>query len=323
MPRMYPLRFEPLLRRYLWGGRRLASELGKELPPGDDYAESWELCDRGDDQTRVARGPLAGKTLGELVRESGPALLGRHHPQTRFPLLFKFLDAQQTLSVQVHPDDARAARLIPPDLGKTEAWVVLSTKPGAVIYSGLKRGFDRAALAREVNRGTSELCLHRFEPRPGDCVFIPAGAVHALGAGLLIAEIQQASDTTYRLYDWNRVGADGRPRPLHIEAALDAIDFGLGPIDPVVPRPTAREQVENLVRCDKFIMDRLRLSEPLHAGGDDRCHLLVPIEGQMRVAGDPVDAPVRLGETILVPAEVGEVLLEPCAQATLLDIYLP
>src|SRR5690606_25050283 len=130
-----------------------------------------------------------------------------HAPQPRFPLLFKLLDAQKTLSVQVHPDDRRAALLNPPDYGKTEAWVVLDAEPGSLIYAGLKRGFDRHALAREIARGTVELCLHRFEPQPGDCVFIPAGVVHALGTGLLIAEIQQSSDTTYRLFDWNRVDA--------------------------------------------------------------------------------------------------------------------
>ena len=215
---LYPLRFEPIFRRYLWGGRRLGTVLGKPIGEGSDYAESWEVVDHGADQSRVAFGPLAGTTLGELVREHGHELLGRHHPQPQFPLLIKLLDAQQKLSVQVHPNDEQAARLDTPDYGKTEAWVVLAAEPGSRIYAGLKRGFDRPALERELNRGTCELCLHHFEPRVGDCVFLPAGTVHALGGGLLIAEVQQSSDTTYRLFDWNRVGPDGRPRALHIEA---------------------------------------------------------------------------------------------------------
>ncbi len=237
MATLYPLRFTPVFRRYVWGGRRLGKILGKPIGPGNDYAESWEVVDHGEDQSRVAAGSLAGMTLNELTHIHGKELLGRHNPQPRFPLLFKFLDCEKTLSVQVHPNDQQAARLDPPDAGKTEAWVVLSAEPGSVIYAGLKRGFDRAALEREVARGTCELCLHRFEPEPGDCIFLPAGGIHALGAGLMIAEIQQASDVTFRLYDWNRMGTDGQPRPLHIQQALDVIDYQRGPIDPQKLRP--------------------------------------------------------------------------------------
>ena len=218
MQPLYPLQFTPIFRHYVWGGRKLGTLLGKQIGQGNDYAESWELVDRGDDQSRVADGPLVGTTLGDLRADRGQELFGRHHPQSRFPLLFKFLDCEKMLSVQVHPDDAQAAQLTPPDFGKTEAWVVLAAEPNSVIYAGLKRGFDRHALEREVHRGTCELCLHRLEPKPGDCLFLPAGAVHALGAGLVIAEIQQTSDATFRLFDWNRLGADGKPRPLHVES---------------------------------------------------------------------------------------------------------
>jgi len=196
---MHPLPLAPVYRRYLWGGRRFATLLGRELPPGDDFAESWELVDRAADQSRVAAGPLAGTTLGELVRDRCRELLGRHAPRAAFPLLFKFLDACRDLSVQVHPDDARAARLVPPDLGKTEAWYVIDAAAGSRIYAGLRDGVDRAALAAAVRAGRCSDVLHSFEPQPGDCVFIPAGTVHALGAGLVIAEIQECSDVTYRL----------------------------------------------------------------------------------------------------------------------------
>lgn len=323
MPSLYPLRFEPILRRYVWGGRRLGTVLGKPIGEGNDWAESWEICDHDTDQTRVAAGPLAGTPLADLVAIHGIELLGRHHPRARFPLLFKFLDARQTLSVQVHPDDARAARLTPPDLGKSEAWVVVAAEPGSLIYSGLKRGFDRPALEREVRRDTSALCLHRFEPRPGDCVFVPAGAVHALGAGLLIAEIQQASDTTYRLYDWGRLGTDGRPRPLHVDAGLEAIDYRLGPIDPVVPRQTDQPHVERLLECDKFVLDRWRFEGPKTIGGDERFHLLAVLAGEVTVAGDPAGRPLVLGQTMLLPAACGAVAIEGRGPATLLDTYLP
>src|SRR5262249_13542792 len=157
------------------------------------------------------------KTLHELITLRGEWLLGRHHPQLQFPLLFKFLDAQQTLSVQVHPNDLSAARLTPPDLGKTEAWVVIAAEPHAKIFAGLNPDVDRQHLERELASGTCDTCLHQFEPSVGDCVFLRAGTVHALGAGLLISEIQQSSNTTYRLFDWNRVDRDGQPRQLHIQ----------------------------------------------------------------------------------------------------------
>jgi len=322
-PPLYPLRFEPILKRYLWGGRRLHTELAKPLGEGDDYAESWEVCDRGADRSLVAAGPLAGRTLGELVAERGAELLGRHAPQPRFPLLFKFLDAQKTLSVQVHPDDHRAARLSTPDLGKTEAWVILAAEPGSLIYAGLKRGFDRPALERELACGVCELCLHCFEPRPGDCVFLPAGVVHAIGAGLLVAEIQQASDTTYRLFDWNRVGADGKPRDLHLDEALEAIDYEYGPAGPQWPEPTERPFVSRLVSCDKFVLDRWQLDQPQTAGGDERCHLIAVLSGAALVDGDPEGKPLPAGATVLLPAALGAVKLTPSANAVLLDAYLP
>lgn len=323
MPPLYPLRFEPLWRRYLWGGRRLQSVLGKPLPPGEDYAESWEVVDHGDDQSRVAWGPLAGTTLRHLVAQRGAELLGVHQPQPRFPLLFKFLDANQTLSVQVHPCDRAAARMDPPDLGKTEAWVIVHVEPGSVLYAGLQAGIDRQALEHAIEEGRIADCLHSVEPRAGDCLFVPCGLVHALGAGLVVAEIQQASDTTFRLFDWNRIGADGRPRPLHIRQALDVIDFDRGPAMPQTPQPTNRPHVERLVACDKFILDRWWATGPQLVGGDSRCHLLATLDGAVTVAGDADPRPLSRGQTALIPACLGEVLLSPRDAVTLLDIYLP
>lgn len=321
---LYPLRFDPLFRRYLWGGRRLGTVLGKPIGDGDDYAESWEIVDHGPDQSRVAFGQLAGSALGELTRDRGQELLGKHHPQRRFPLLVKLLDARQKLSVQVHPNDEQAARLDPPDLGKTEAWVVLASEPGSRIYAGLKRGFDSPALERELSRGTCELCLHQFEPCVGDCVFLPAGTVHALGAGLLIVEVQQSSDTTYRLFDWNRVGPDGKARALHIDQALAATDFTLGPVDPVRPLPLDPPALHRLVACDKFILDRLVFSASRSAGEQDRCHILLVLAGKIRVAGDPSERPLETGETVLLPASAGPVQLWPeDSEAVVLDVYLP
>ncbi len=242
MTELPPLRFKPILKEYLWGGRRLGTELHKPIGDGPHYAESWEVVDHGDDQSTVADGPLAGTTLHEIVAHNGRELFGRHDVRPRFPLLLKYLDCQRVLSVQVHPDDKQAAKLDPPDLGKTEAWVVLAAEPGSKIYAGLKDGVDRQTLERELARGNCQICLHEFEPRPGDCLLIEAGTVHALGAGLLIAEIQQASDTTYRLFDWNRVDRDGKPRPLCIFAkhSTRSITRAAQCTPALQPRPTDR-----------------------------------------------------------------------------------
>lgn len=320
---LYPLRFEPIFRRYLWGGRRLATMLGKQLGDGDNYAESWEIVDHHQDQSVVSAGPLVGKTLHDLIAQHGVEIYGQASRTDSFPLLFKFLDANQRLSVQVHPNDSQAALQQPPDLGKTEAWLILHAAPGSVVYAGLKRGFDRQALEREVRRGTTELCLQQFEPRVGDCIFVPARVVHALGAGLVVAEIQQASDTTFRLFDWNRTGPDGRRRPLHVEQALDVIDYNHAPIAPQRPQPTQRSCVERLVACDKFIWDRWQFRGSQPAGGDNRFHIIAVLQGAVRVSGDPVNRPLVRGETMLIPASASVCSLTAERECVLLDAYLP
>jgi mannose-6-phosphate isomerase len=323
MNSLYPLRFEPIFRRYLWGGRRLQSVLGKPIGPGDDYAESWEVVDHDADQSVVLSGDLRGATLGELVSGRGEELLGRHHPQNGFPLLFKFLDAHSDLSVQVHPDDDMAARLDPPDRGKTEAWVVLHANPGSKIYAGLNQGVDRPTLERCIVEGQAAKCLYQLEPRAGDCLFIPAGTVHALGAGLVVAEIQQASNTTFRLFDWNRVGPDGQPRPLHVAEGLAAIDFARGPVSLCAPTPHGELPAERLVACDKFLMDRWRFQGTAQIGGDGGCHLVVVLEGRVTLDGDPHSESLVRGQTALLPASIGMVSVEAPESATLLDISLP
>jgi mannose-6-phosphate isomerase len=316
------LQFEPILRDYIWGGRRLA-ELGKKLGDGDHYAESWEVVDHGADQSLVADGPLAGTALRELVTQQARALFGRHAPQRQFPLLLKFLDCQRTLSVQVHPNDEQAAKLDPPDLGKTEAWVVLAAEPGSRIYAGLKPGIDRATLERELAHGNCESCLHAFEAHEGDCLLIEAGTVHALGAGLLVAEVQQASDTTFRLFDWNRVDTDGKPRTLHIQQSLDTIDYRRGPVNPVVPQPSAHQHVERLVECDKFILDRWRLDTPQQLTSNNQFHILTAIEGGAFVRSHDSTRELHRGDTILIPAHCRQIEVVPQGRAVLLDMYLP
>ena len=322
MPPLYPLQFAPLLKRYLWGGRRLGTVLGKPIGGESDYAESWEICDHGSDQSRVTQGPLAGQTLGQLVQSQGDALLGKHAGCPKFPLLFKYIDAHDRLSVQVHPNDRQSAQLPCPDSGKTEAWVVLQAMPGSMVYAGLKRGIDRPAFQRGLARGTCELCLHRIEPRAGDCLFLPAGVVHAIGAGLLIAEIQQSSNTTFRLFDFNRTGPSGAPRELHVQAALEVIDFDYGPVQPQVPQATGRAGGERLVACDKFVLDRWTIDAATPLGGDDQCHIVSVLSGEIIVDHPFCPDPMTAGATVLLPASVGSVLLKPARRSVVLDAYL-
>jgi mannose-6-phosphate isomerase len=320
---LYPLRFQPIYRQYMWGGRKFETSLGRKLGPGQTYAESWEICDHGADQSVAAFGPLAGITLAELLARHGRELLGRYYPLPQFPLIAKFLDARQALSVQVHPNDAQAARLDPPDCGKTEAWIVLEADPDSRIYAGLKSGVDRAALESAIRESRCADCLHWFNPSVGDCVFLPAGTVHALGAGILVAEIQQSSDTTYRLFDWNRLGPDGKPRQLHIDQGLKVVDFGGGPVDPIRMPASYRAGTTRLVSCEKFVLDRRIFDGPCEFGGDDRCHILIVLHGSLDIPADPASADLSRGGTALLPACLGQVRLVPHKEAAVLDIFLP
>jgi mannose-6-phosphate isomerase len=320
---LYPLHFNPIYKRYLWGGRKFETSLGRTLPPGEDYAESWEISDHGADQSVISSGALAGTTLAEIVAQHGSQLFGRHHPQSRFPLLAKFLDARQTLSLQVHPNDVQAARLNPPDFGKTETWIILEAEPGGLVYAGLKSGVDRAKLESAIREGHCQDCLHSFQPSAGDCIFIPAGTVHSLGAGLLIAEIQQSSDTTFRLFDWNRLGPDGKQRPLHTEQGLNVTNFSAGPVNPQQVKKTKSDAVIRLVTCDKFILDKLTFDTPQEIGGDDRFHILIVMDGSLQIEGDPSSKIMSRGCSALIPACLGPVRLMPQNQTIVLDAYLP
>ncbi len=334
-PTLYPLRFEPLFQRYIWGGRRLADVLNK--PIGEQTAaESWEVVDHQDNQSIVKYGALAGQSLRQLIADSGEALVGENvmksisssdqpvHLRHRFPLLLKFLDANRHLSVQVHPDDRMGVTLDPPDLGKTEAWYVMHADPGAKIFAGLKPGVSEESFRAAIKSGDTESTLHSFEPNQGDCVFIPAGTMHAIGEGLLIAEIQQASNTTFRVYDWGRVDQDGNPRPIHIEQAIAATDFRHGPIQAVQATATSDPDWTEVVGCEKFVMQRAKLSEPKQFGGDGRFHILAVTKGSMRVQDDPSDQSMNLSDTMLLPASLGQLTLTPGPEGVeVLNIFIP
>ena len=295
-----PLTFSPLYRHYLWGGRRFESFLGRQLSEAGPYAESWELVDRGDDQSVVRDGPLAGQRLGDLLRNHPAELLGGGSRPAAFPLLFKFLDAHKVLSVQVHPDDHAAAKRTPPDRGKTEAWYVVEAEPGSRIFAGLREGVDRQSLADAIEAGRCEDLLHAIEPAAGDCIFIPAGTVHAIGAGLVVAEIQQSSDVTFRLFDWNRVDADGHPRPLHLDEGLAAARF-TGPVTAVTKTATDDPAVKRMVDCQYFSFDEVSPTGSWQTSGGT-CEFLAVLAGEASLPDQWSLPDLKRGDCLLLPA---------------------
>lgn len=328
---MQPLVFEPYLRPMVWGGRKLGTFCSKSLPADGPYGESWELSPHPHHISRVAEGPLQGTSLVELCTQSPAEVFGPLPPShPRFPLLIKLLDCHQLLSIQVHPTDALAERLAGETFGKTEAWVVLDVAPQAKIYSGFKPEVTREEVEQRLSDGTLEQTLHQITPRRGDCVFLPAGTVHAVGGGVLMAEVQQASDATFRLYDWNRPGPDGKPRTLHIEQALEAIDWTAGPVDPVTPNiveDTDEGRVERLVDCDYFTLERVTRGSalPAHETGQLAIWMLLGGQAALRAAGG-YERHFRPGETVLVPASAESPRwepLEPSDRAQWLRITLP
>jgi mannose-6-phosphate isomerase len=296
-----PLKFTPLIKSAPWGGRKLDSLFHKRLPDSLPCGESWEIVDLPDDQSVVTVGPLASRSLASLVETHREALLGEAPLlMGRFPVLFKLLDAQQTLSVQVHPDEDASRRLGDGARPKTEAWYILQADPGAKLYLGLNDGVNRADLVKALEDGTVGDLLMQVDVKPGDFIYLPSGSLHAIGAGIVLAEIQQASDTTYRVFDWNRLGLDGKPRQLHVTQALDSINFELNGKPPHAPPPSGRPGIH----CRAFTFERIGLAAnaqvPLDAA---RARILCCIEGSGSVSNTGAEPlSLAVGETCLVPA---------------------
>lgn len=302
--RIGPLVFNEILEPRPWGGRALARLAGKRLPPGPPVGESWELSDRN----TVREGPPGGRTLDELVRAHPLDIVGRRGVR-RFPLLVKLIDARQWLSVQVHPDDACARRMKVSPQGKTEAWFFLDVRPGAKMIAGLTRPGVAADLTGLARSGEIVKHLRRVAPKAGDVWFCPAGAVHALGPGLIILEIQQNTDVTFRLYDWGRVGLGGKPRQLHLAESVQAVGDG----GKSVTRCAAKAirglgfPARRRVACDKFVIDDWRIARAARRTKDRAFEILYVAGGAglLRCAGWP-DVRLRRGLTVLVPACVRE-----------------
>jgi mannose-6-phosphate isomerase len=324
---LYPLRFAPIYEYRLWGGRRFANLLSAPLPGDGPIGEAWILSDRDDHMSHVANGPLNGLTIGELREQFPEQLMGKLSPCfPRFPLLLKFLDAHELLSVQVHPSDAHKDLLPAGETGKTEAWVVLEAEAKSRIYAGLKPGTTADKLRRALTNNTVADHLAGITPKPGDAVFIPAGTVHTLGDDIVVFEIQRNSDVTFRLYDWGHVDAKtGKPRDLEVKQALACIDFADGPgglVSPVVEATTPVER-ERLFQCEYFWLWRWRGQSPFTVGVAGVPRVLVCIEGAGQVEHGGATYAVGKGDVVLLPAVVGACAFRPRGAATLLEIAIP
>lgn len=308
---LYPFTFHPIFKERVWGGRSLETIYGKPLPAGRRIGESWEICDRPGDASVIANGPLAGHDLRWLMEQHEHELLGDAKPQNgRFPLLVKLLDARDKLSLQVHPPPDAAAKL--GGEPKTEIWYVASAEPGAGLYVGLKRGVTRELFEAKIRNGEVADCFHRIPVKAGDAMFLPSGRVHAIGAGLVIFEFQQNSDTTYRVFDWNRPGLDGKPRELHVAQSLDSINFAdFEPALVDTPFSSAgRFKVRPLARHPLFKLDVFRAlsAEPI-VFRQPRLRIAAVLEKQVRVTDGNVSLDLHPGEFCLIPAAVRQVEL--------------
>lgn len=323
-----PVIFEPLYKPKPWGGRMLATLFGKSLPPDEPIGESWELVSLPDNESRVKDGPLAGQTISELVQRWGPGLFGEADPgEEHFPLLIKFLDAREDLSVQVHPkppvDDPDGWC---PGL-KHEAWYVLDADPGAQIYIGLKPGVTLAELARVANSPGTAGLLRSWPARPGDCFYLPSGTIHALGAGLVVAEIQTPSDVTYRLYDWDRLGRDGLPRELHVDQALRNVRLDVAETQIIQPRraiPHTFATATRTTSCERFQIDWLQLPAGLNQPISFRRMVLwIILDGRGTFHRNGPLCSFRPGDVVLIPAACDGTHIKAVEGCELLEVGVP
>lgn len=321
-----PLRFEPICQYRLWGGRRLAGWLGAPLPGDGPIGEAWLLSDRDDNPSRVSDGPLKGSTLAELIEASPTAILGNLAPRFRcFPLLLKYLDVSAMLSVQVHPSDHQPDLIPERETAKTEGWVVLEAEPRSRIYAGLKPGVTASAL-RALSQATVNDALPSFTPSLGESVLIEAGDVHSLGDGVVVLEVQQNSDVTFRLYDWDHIDPKTNARrPLQVEQALRCVNLAQGVIRPTVPQTEESGSIrrDRLLDCPHFRLWRITASVPYPVGRADTPTVLVCIDGSGNVEHDQRDFAMNKGAVLLLPAATGVCRFRPEGDATLIEIMVP
>lgn len=325
---LYPLLFEPVLKDYIWGGRNL-EKLGRQLPEEGVIAESWEIAGHKDGNTIVANGLLSGLSLRDIHAMLGLNLIGSNNTwaqdRNKFPLMIKLLDANRRLSVQVHPNDAYALENEGNELGKTEMWVVLQAEPEAEIILGLKEGTTPEKFKAAVEEGRLEPLLHHIPVQAGDHICVPAGSLHAIMGGLLIAEIQQNSNTTYRVYDWNRVDDEGKSRPLHIDSALDVINFEQ--VEPTLESPEAIAgengvERQELCRNQYFVTERVKIEAGTKFEGECDGRTL-EIWGILEGEAQVNEVSIAAVQFVLLPAALGPFTVAAHVDSTLLRTYVP
>lgn len=323
----FPVVFRSQLSPRVWGGRWLGERLGKPLPDTGPVGESWEISPLEGSESVAENAPWTGQTLSELWR-GHPSWRGRvFRDRHEFPWLIKWLDCRDNLSLQVHPDAAASLRLCGVSRPKTEAWIVAHAEPTARIWAGCRPGTTADEFARRLDDGTLAECLHAFAPRAGDCVFLPAGTLHAAGGGLLMAEIQQPSDFTFRLFDWNRLDTNGRPRELHRAAGLESLHWPQAPVNPVTPRPredsTPESRGEHLVDAPDFRIERWTLTKSRSWSTDEFAVWMV-LSGLGHLHCQGKRRPLRAGETLWFPAAPIETTWEPTSGEPLVLLkFLP
>lgn len=328
----YPLLFEPILKDYIWGGRNLETRLGRTLPADTIIAETWEIAAHKDGTATVTNGSHAGKLLTTLLEEQGLDLIGRRsqwaHERNLFPLLIKILDANRNLSVQVHPNDDYALKHEGNELGKTEMWVVLHADPGAEVILGVAEGTTPELFEQAIEEGRLEPLLNRIPVKAGDHINVPAGSLHAILGGLLIAEIQQNSNTTYRVYDWNRMGHDGKPRPLHVNKALDVTNFkqvSPGKSNATLINETDEIKRELLNKTSYFTVERVTLSANAQFEGNcngDTFEIWGVINGTGQVSAGNVTENLNAVQFMLLPAAVGDFIISSDGESIWLRAYV-
>ena len=295
--KIYPFKMKPIYKQRIWGGQKLRDFFQKDIPPGEKIGESWELADLPNDKSTILNGELAGRTLSSVVGQYPKEVTGNEDFSGPSPLLIKLIDAEDILSVQVHPDAETCKRMGKGD-PKTECWYVIHAVPGAFIYKGLRKGVTKKQFAKAIEKGTTAELLAKVPVEAGQCHFLPAGTAHSIGPGLLLAEIQTPSDTTYRVFDWNRVDEMGKPRELHIKEALESIHFNITSDD------LAITTIGRLVDCEYFKVDKEHQGkgcELLLSQGRMKTFIFVSGSGTIQ-AGQGDSIGFRAGDTLLIPA---------------------
>lgn len=308
---LYPFKFDPVFKDYIWGGREL-QKLGKNIPEGIT-AESWEICCHKDGVSRISNGEFKGVLLPDIIKKSGREIMGSkiyNEKYDRFPLLIKFIDANNKLSVQVHPDDEYARVHENGELGKNEMWYIISSKPGAKLIYGIPKGVTKDEFAEALRNEKLEEYMNEVEVFPGDVLNIPSGMLHAIGSGILLAEIQQNSNTTYRVYDYNRVDKSGKKRPLHVEKALEVIDFSLPKGKPkaeglkVKLNPTSDKTYK--IANKYFSVEVYDIEGTVNENADGtRFFIYVFVDGEGYIKYNEGTIHVQKGESVLIPASLG------------------